>query len=100
MTQPRLAVVARPEEAPVPPDAAFREAPATEAPVGGLVNFVVPLGAPGRLAVIALPPGITAVEVLQIVQALPEIGSRASLMPTDPEAAATAVARARLVLPR
>lgn len=57
------------------------EAPQEADPPGTLrlVEFNVPIG-PGRLAVVALPTGVTAGEMLRLIAALPGIGAEASRM--------------------
>lgn len=91
-----LAVVA--EEATVPPNAASGDAEAPEAaPTGALVQFAVPLGRPGRTAIVALPPGMTAVEMLVLIGQMPSLGSAASKVPVDPEAQQSAAIRAKLL---
>lgn len=74
-----------PEEAAAAPGPEALEA-LEEAPAGAirLAEFNVPLG-PGRVAIVALPLGVTAVEVLRLVGALPGIGAEASRMGGGPD---------------
>lgn len=103
MTYPRLATVPRPaaQDATVRPNAAPSAEPEPETPVGAtLLQFQVSLGGSGRVAIVALPPGVTAVEMLVLIGQMPAIGSQASNVPADPEEVGKASARAKLIVPR
>jgi hypothetical protein len=52
----------------------------------------------GRYAVVILPAGMTPLEALRLVKAIPDLAAKASAVPTDPEAAKRAEIRSRLVL--
>jgi len=53
----------------------------------------------GRVAVVVLPAGITAVEALDLIAKLPRLCQQASLAPRTREQAEREAARARLVVP-